>query len=263
MLIDWFTVGAQVLNFLILAWVLKRFLYKPILHAIDAREKRIAATLADADAKMTEAEQERTEFRQRNEAFDRQRDERLNQVKDEVKAERQRLLDEARQAAVEWSGKRQDALRREHKNLRDEITRRTQEEVFAIARKTLADLAGASLEVRMADLFVRRLRELEGEARETLAAAVKAGSEPAIVRSAFELPAKQQETIQKTLKEIFANELEVRFETAAQVVGGIELVVQGRKVAWSIADYLATLEKGVGDLLKGEGLETGLNAMMR
>ena len=48
MLIDWFTVGAQVLNFLILVWLLKRFLYKPILNAIDAREKRIAAELADA-----------------------------------------------------------------------------------------------------------------------------------------------------------------------------------------------------------------------
>ena len=51
MLIDWFTVGAQALNFIILVWLLKRFLYKPILNAVDAREKRIAAELADADAK--------------------------------------------------------------------------------------------------------------------------------------------------------------------------------------------------------------------
>ena len=55
MLIDWFTVGAQALNFLILVWLLKRFLYKPILHAIDEREKRIAKELADADAKKAEA----------------------------------------------------------------------------------------------------------------------------------------------------------------------------------------------------------------
>ena len=56
MLIDWFTVGAQIVNFLILVWLLKRFLYKPILDAIDAREKRIAAELADADTKKAEAE---------------------------------------------------------------------------------------------------------------------------------------------------------------------------------------------------------------
>ena len=41
--IDWFTVVAQAINFLILVWLLKRFLYKPILHAIDEREKGIAA----------------------------------------------------------------------------------------------------------------------------------------------------------------------------------------------------------------------------
>ncbi len=59
MLIDWFTVVAQALNFLILVWLLKRFLYKPILNALDAREKRIAAELADADARKAEARQER------------------------------------------------------------------------------------------------------------------------------------------------------------------------------------------------------------
>ncbi len=59
MLIDWFTVAAQVINFLVLVWLLKRFLYQPIIDAIDAREKRIAAELADADAKKAEARQER------------------------------------------------------------------------------------------------------------------------------------------------------------------------------------------------------------
>ena len=73
MLIDWFTVGAQALNFLILVWLMKRFLYKPILQAIDAREKRIALSLADADAKKAEAQKERDEFEKKNEEFDQQR----------------------------------------------------------------------------------------------------------------------------------------------------------------------------------------------
>ena len=62
MLIDWFTVGAQALNFIVLVWLLKRFLYKPILNAIDAREKLIAAKLADADTKVAEAKKERDAF---------------------------------------------------------------------------------------------------------------------------------------------------------------------------------------------------------
>ena len=69
--------------------------------------------------------------------------------------------------------KRQDALRNEQRNLSQEIIRWTQKEVFAITRKTLADLAATSLEERMGDVFVQRLRALTGAAKEQLAAALK------------------------------------------------------------------------------------------
>jgi F-type H+-transporting ATPase subunit b len=250
MLIDWFTVSAQVVNFLILVWLMKRFLYKPILHAIDAREQRIAKELADADTTKTEAEKEREKFQKKNEEFDQHRDELLSKAKDEAKVVRQRLLDEAQQAADALRAKRQDALKREQQSLNDEITRRTQEEVFAIARKTLTDLAGTTLEERMSEVFRRRLRELNDVAKEGLAKALKTSSDPALVRSAFELPSEQRASIQQALNETFSAEIQVRFETAPDVISGIELTAKGRKVAWSIVDYLASLEKSVGELLK-------------
>jgi len=137
MLIDWFTVIAQVINFLILVWLLKRFLYRPILDAIDAREKRIATELADADAKKVEAQQECDAFQHKNEEFDRQRAALLSKAADEANAERQRLLDEARKAADALSARRQETLRNDAHNLNQAISRRTQQEVFAIARKAL------------------------------------------------------------------------------------------------------------------------------
>ena len=250
MLIDWFTVTAQVVNFLILMWLLKRFLYKPILAAIDAREKRIAAELADADARKAEAERERDEFQRKNAEFDRQRDQRLKQAKDEAEAERQRLLDESRQAAEALRAKRQDALQREQQSLKGEIRRRTQEEVFAVARRTLTDLAGTSLEERICEAFTHRLRALNQEAKEGLAKALKASSDPLRVRSAFDLPPEQQQAIQHAINETFSADIQVRFETAPDVISGIELTASGQKVAWSIADYLASLEKDVAELLK-------------
>lgn len=250
MAIDWFTVVAQAVNFLILVWLLKRFLYQPILHAIDEREQRIAKELADADAKRAEAQKERDEFRRKNEEFDRQRAALLSKATDEAMVERQRLFDEARQAADAASAKRQETLRRDARNLSQAIARRTQEEVFAIARKALSDLAATSLEERLGKVFTRRLRELDGEAKEGLASAMTASAEPALVRSAFDLPAEQRATIQNALNETFSAEVRVRFETAPDLVGGIEFSTNGRKVAWSIADYLASLEEGVGALLK-------------
>ena len=186
--IDWFTVVAQTINFLILVWLLKRFLYKPILHAIDEREKGIAAQLAEAEAKKAEAQRERDDFQHKNEAFDQQRAALMKNAEDEAKGERQRLLDGARKDADALRAKRQDALRDEQRNLGQEIARWTQKEVFAVSRKTLADLATTSLEERMVDVFIHRLSALTGAAKEELAAALKvldpAGPRAQRVRSA-------------------------------------------------------------------------------
>ena len=250
MLIDWFTVGAQAINFLILVWLMKRFLYKPILHAIDEREKRVAAELANADQKKAEAQKESDEFKHKNEEFDQQRAALLSKATDEAKAERQRLLDEARQAADALSAKRQETLRNDAHNLNQEIARRAQQEVFAIARKALTDLATTSLEERMGEVFTRRLREMDKHAKEGLGEALRTASDPALVRSAFELPAKQRATIQNALNETFSAEIHIRFETAPDLISGIELITNGQKVAWNIADYLSLLEKSVDELLK-------------
>src|ERR1700690_979541 len=121
MLIDWFTVGAQVLNFLILAWLMKHFLYKPVLDAIGAREKLIATELADAATKKAEAQKDRDEFQHKNEEFDQQRGALLTKATDEARAERQRILDEAGKAADALSAKRQEALTNEVQSLNQAI----------------------------------------------------------------------------------------------------------------------------------------------
>lgn len=252
MLIDWFTVIAQAANFLILVWLLKRFLYKPVLNALDAREKRIAAELADADAKRAGAKMEREEFQRKNKEFDQQRVALLNKAMDEAAAEHRRLLDEARKDSEALRAKLQDMLRNEYQNLNEEIARRTRAEVFAIARKALMELAGSSLEERMVDVFIRRLRELGSEEKGRLVSILKSSPTPVLVRSAFDLSPAQRALIEGAVKEILAAETQVRFDVVPDLVSGIELTMQGQKVAWSIADYLASLEKGVNELLKAQ-----------
>ena len=68
MLIDWFTVAAQALNFLILVWLMKRYLYQPILNAIASREQLISGELKDADTKKAEAQKERENFEHKNQS---------------------------------------------------------------------------------------------------------------------------------------------------------------------------------------------------
>jgi F-type H+-transporting ATPase subunit b len=248
-LIDWFTVGAQALNFLILVWLMKRFLYGPILHAIDEREKRIAAQLADAEAKKAEAMNERDAFHQKNQKLDEERAALLAQARNDAKAERERLFAQAQKDADALSARRQETLMREAQDLNEALVRRTGQEVFAIARKALSDLATTSLEERLGEVFTRRLRHIDGPEKERLAEALRTASAPAVLRSAFELPAEQRATIQNALNETFSADIHIQYETAPDLVSGIELTANGQKVAWSISDYLATFEKGVAGLL--------------
>ncbi len=250
MLIDWFTVIAQVINFLILVWLLKRFLYKPILNAVDAREKKVADELKNADAKEAEAQKEKDEFKHKNEEFDQQRNALLNRAKEEAKAERQRLFEEVRKEASDLRAKQQEALRNEEKNLSQEIGRQTQQEVFNIARKVLTDLAGTSLEERAVDVFAQRLLNLQDNEKKQLASALSTSSSQVLIRTAFDLPQAQRDSIKKTIKETLGIETQPRFETAPDLVSGIELTTNGQKVAWSIADYLTSMQKSIDDLLK-------------
>jgi len=252
MLIDWFTVGAQVLNFLILVWLLEHFLYKPVLNAIDSREKRIAAELEDAAAQKAAAQRERDEFRGKNKAFDEQRGALLGKSADEAKVAREHLLADAHREADRLRVQQENALRDDQKRLGQQISRVVTQEVFGVARKALMDLAAADLEERMGEVFTRRLREMDEKARESLAAALKVSSEPAILRSSFEIPSPVRATIRNALNETFAAEIPVRFETAPDIISGIELTASGQKLAWSIAEYLATLAQKVESLLDAQ-----------
>jgi F-type H+-transporting ATPase subunit b len=251
MLNGWFTIVAQAINFLILVGLLQHFLYKPILQAIDAREKGIAAQLASAVAKEATAQKSSDDFQHKNQVFDQERGALLTKATDEAKAERQRLIDNAKKDSDALRASRQVALQTEQRHLDHQILLWTQNQVFTIARKTLADLASPCLEAQMSQVFIARLRALKDPAKAQLGDALKKLPSKAMVRSAVDLPPAQQAEIEKAVKETFGlnDPVQFQFQTVPELVGGVELTSNGQKVAWSIADYLSTLEKSAGELL--------------
>jgi len=255
MLIDWFTVGAQALNFLILVWLMKRFLYKPVLDAIDAREKKIAARIADSEKREADALEERTELQQKNDAIDQQRTELLNKAKEEASAERTKLMDAAKKEANDLAAQRKEALRIEARDLATAIRQRTQQQVFALTRSTLKDMASTELEERMCAAFIQRLSVMDDKDMEPFAEAIRKAPEPPLVRSAFDLPEEQHSALQEAVNKTFDTEVVLRFATAPDLLAGIELSANGQKIAWSIDDHLNWLTSNVDDLLGTKGTD--------
>lgn len=281
MLIDWFTVIAQVINFLILAWLLKRFLYQPILKAIDAREQRIANTLADADKKSVEAEQQRDEFQHKNSVFDEEKKSRNAQLTTEIDTKRSRFLEEVRQESDDLRDKLQLALKNDQLSLQVALSQRAREEVFSIVGKVLNDLAETSLEERITTVFIQRLKTLNHEELAGFTSAFQhhgsAFKTPLVIRSAFTLSKEQCAQIEAAIKNILLHhttvknglensrdnsddtndkvidQIALQFVIDPAVISGIEINANGHKIAWSISDYLASLAKGVDEILHSLG----------
>jgi F-type H+-transporting ATPase subunit b len=96
MQLDWFTVVAQICNFLLLLWLLKRFLYRPILDAMAARQQRIATALTEAQSKAATAEALQRDYLARQQELAASRETWLAQAQEEVAAQRQTWQAEAR-----------------------------------------------------------------------------------------------------------------------------------------------------------------------
>src|ERR1700678_2450952 len=252
MLIDWFTVGAQAVNFIILVWLLKRFLYKPILNAVDAREKRIAAESAAAGAREAEARESRDEFDRKNRQFDQDRSALMAKAALEIKAEHERLTDDARKAAKDLLSAQHAAARNDATALMDQMMRLAAGEVFDVARRALSDLASMTLEERLGEIFTRRLREMKPEAKQLLGLALRASGAAAVVRSRFSLGEQEKASIQNALNETFSADIRLTFETAPDGICGIELTAGGQKLSWSIAGYLVALEEKAQALINAQ-----------
>lgn len=248
MLIDWFTVIAQMINFLILVYLLKRFLYKPILNAVDAREKRIAGQLEAAAAQKSEAEEQHEKFQKLHDELNKNKADLIAGAKKEAEAEHQRLLEDARK---EYDGLRvrlHESLQKEQTSLGQELKKRTQDQVFEIARRVLADLAGASLEAQIIHVFIQKLQALDKDEKVQLGSALQPSSGPLTIRSTFDLSPAQQTEIKKAVETLSGSKPKFQFNTSPDETGGIELSGNGFKIAWNIAEYLDSLEKQVAGL---------------
>jgi F-type H+-transporting ATPase subunit b len=250
MLIDWFTVVAQALNFLILVWLLKRFLYQPVLKAIEEREEKIKTRISEAESQKEQAEEERNAYRRQKRELEEQRDELLEKAHQEAREERRKLLQAARTESEALRTRLRQSIREEYETLHRDLRARLQDEVFAVARKVLDDLASESLEKHMADTFLRRLTGAEADQRTDLAAMLRESGGQVLIRSAFGLPAEQQDQLEQALGGIAGQPVDVQFEEDPGKISGVELTAGGYKMAWSIADYLQAFEDQLADWLE-------------
>lgn len=258
MLLDWFTVAAQLINFLILLYLLQRFLYGPIVKAMEQREQRIAARMSEANERRAAAERAEQEHSRQRRELEAQREQLLVEARHEAAARRHELIQAAREEVEALKRSWHASLRHGREAFLRELRLRAGEQVADAARRVLHDLADVELEQRIVAVFVKRLRRLAADEREPLRRALAEAQGRPEIASAFELAAAQREQLRAALRPYSDDLTDMRFTQNPALVCGITLTVGGHEITWSIQSYLETLEGAIARMLEEAGQERGL-----
>lgn len=244
--IDWITVAAQVVNFLILVYLLKRFLYGPIIRAMDRREERITKRLQDASEREDEAEERAQEYREKREALEEEREQRLEEAREEAEQERKQRVEEARDEIEALKQEWRDEVEREKSEFLESVRKQAFQEVTRIVRRILDDLAGRDLEHEIVRVFNKRLQDMDDDTRDAL----REGDDRIEVVTAFELDEDDRSRLSETLQETVGKKRDIEFTQSDELRCGIALRAGGRKISWSVGDYLDALDERIQETLQ-------------
>jgi F-type H+-transporting ATPase subunit b len=186
MLIDPFTVIAQIVNFAILVIALKYFLYDRVIEAMDRREASVAERLTEAEQREATAADEAERLREERAQLDRHRDDLLDAARGDAAEHRDELLERARAEVEAERARWERGLRAEQQEFRGDLQRHTVKEVMELSRRALSDLAGADLEGAVIDRALEHLASHDDEREEVFA--VDDPEHSVTVRTAFTSP---------------------------------------------------------------------------
>lgn len=253
MQIDWFTFTAQIVNFLVLVALLRRFLYRPIVRAMKKREERIANSLQEADRKQTEAEERVREYEQKMREIEERKEELREEARNEAQQERKQLVRKAREDVERQREQWQEHLRREQEDFLSELRRQAGRLATEAASRTLSQLADENLNERMFAVFDSRLQQLDGDQREEITRHLRRDGSQVRIRSAFDVSEQWREKLRKSIRENLGYEDEISFEKIPDLVCGLELQAGGYNFGWNIKDFLQNMELDFRERLKTHG----------
>jgi len=247
MQVDWITTIAQIINFLVLVYLLKRFLYRPIVAAMESREAHIAQRLADAQQQSATAQQQSSDYDEKVQTLERQREQLIEDAKHEAEAQRAQLLDELRAEVATIRTRWHDEVKREQQAFLAQARQMVGEQVCLVARQVLGDLANEELEDQMFAVFIKKLAHISSEEKAKLADS--AAEKGLTLQSGFPLSAAMQEKINAAVHQQIAPELALHFEHLPALICGINLKGPGFKLEWNLESYLTDIDEQLSSRL--------------
>lgn len=241
MQIDYFTIFAQIINFLVLVLLLRHFLYGRIIKAIDEREKRIESQLQEAAKKKKEADDEADSYRKMKKEFLSEREGMLAAAREETQNIRRELSKNATDEVNENKAKWNEEIQRQKDAFLDNMKMSASKEIYAIARRALADLANEELELHIFKKFISQLQKMDDDEKKKMMEFLEK-KQDIVIKSGFMIPESMRQSIHKTLQDKVGDDLNISYILSPDLISGIELSASDLRISWSIGSYLYSLE---------------------
>ena len=237
MQIDWVTFTLEIVNFLILVWILQRFLYKPILQTIARRKAAIDQTLTDAKKRQTDAEALERRYQDRLSVWEEEKAKLREQAESGIEAERNRRM-AALQQTLTQEREKHEALEQRQQTERQralEHTALTQGAEFAAG--LLGRVAAPELETTLVRMLLEELPKLSPEVREQVRHA-QTKLHDVEVASAFALERAERQALEQGLGELLNAKCTVTYRVDPQLLAGLRVTIGAWVLRANLQDEL-------------------------
>lgn len=246
--LNWSTVVLEILNFLILVWILKRFLYQPVLDVITRRQVGIEKTLADAETRQAEAVKLQQQYEGRLAEWDRERQQARAALSRELDAERNRKLAELQTALEQEQEKVRVADARRQTDTLRKLEETALRHAARFTTQLLKQATGPELEARLADLAITGLTALPAKRIADLRNSNGKPPEAIRVTSAFPLADDQRQRLEQTLASVAGPDIAQHFEQDSALLAGVRIAIGPWVLGVNLQDEL----QGFMDLAHAE-----------
>lgn len=240
--LDLTTLLMEIVNFMILVWIMNRLLYKPVRAIIAERQAAMELTRAEAEQMRTEATELGQAYQGRLASWDTEKAELRRQLQGEIAAERQRMT---ANLDLELAGMR-DKERVTEERHAEEIVRLSEERAIAgagqFAARLLTRTATPELSNRLMEMLLEDLAALPDEQRRSILEALGRDNAAVLVVSAHPLA---EEAFEARFREIFPTAKQFRFSVNEALLAGIRVTVGPWNLSASLKDELAFFRGGI------------------
>ena len=238
MKIDGWTVLLQAANFLVLVLLLRRYLWRPVLAAIDRRKKQMDDAAAAASAREAAADERRTEYEERVITAERDRERLLADARAQIAREREEALASAQAESAARAAAARARLDEERREAAIGVAKDAVDLAIGVARKLLGEVRSPAIAAAYLARVCEHLDALPAEELERLRADAAAGG-TVTVASAPALDAAGEREARARLAERLGDEVKVAFVTDPALLAGVELRLPHARIGHGLAEGLA------------------------